>query len=594
MSVELAVPAAIEALIREFDQTGIAVDERAIGRSLGEAFESPVQPTDAVGLGVWAELFAFSVEGNDQPSPWKTYFGSILLREAEDPSHFSAIAGRGGYVIGHWKPRAREIKHPVLRARYADLVWDLSRVIGQINPDPAMARIAIDSYLESLSMKLRVDEYARFHVSVRALNLAVMIGDPTRIDSAREMLLRLHRQAMTTKGGLWWIAVDRLLDDRRAGVTEEERGELVADLECLTARYANTADTAEFEPYATQAAVKRLTRYYRTTGRGEDLTRVNELVGRAFEHVASLAGPMVAADALQIAINAYRDAGLRNEVRRVRVAMEEKLEQAQANMGEITTEITVSKADLETFLQGVITSKFPDTFARIADAFVMPRAELEGRAQASAQKMPLMAALSQSIVADNRIAATVGSLEEDPFGRLVREAAQAAMDSDIWLFNALNRAIEVHAATPMHFAAWAVRAGLYEDLTLLVEGVTAWLAQDYFKAVHILVPQVEHGLRGIVSKLGLPVTKPHPKIKGASVAINMGDILNSSEIAEKLGKDLVLYFTALYTDPRGLNLRNNIAHGLMDAESIDYTVAMRVIHTLLVLGVWQEIAEARR
>jgi len=594
MSVELLVPAAVEAVIQEFDQAGSAVDERAIGRSLGEAFESAVQPTDAARLGAWAEVFAFSVEGNDQPSPWKTYFGSILLREAETSSAFSAVAGRGGYVIDHWKSRAREVKHPVLRARYADLVWDLSRVIAQMNPDPTMARIAVDAYLESSNPKLRVDEHARFHVSVRALNLAVMIGDDIRTDSAREMLLRLHRQAMATKGGLWWIAIDRLLDDRRARVTEEERSELVADLERLASRYANRADAAEFDPYATQAAVKRLTRYYRTTGRGEDLTRVNELVGSAFEHVASLADPMVSADALQIAINAYRDAGLRNEVRRVRVAMEEKLKQAHAYMGEITTEITVSKADLETFLQGVITSKFPDTFARIADAFVMPRVELEKRAQSSAQKTPLMAALSQSIVAENRIAATVGSLEDDPLGRLVREAAQAAMDSDIWLFNALNRAIEVHAATPMHFAVWAARAGLYEDLTLLVEGVAAWFAQDYFKAVHILVPQVEHGLRGIVSKLGLPVTKPHQKIKGASVAINMGDILNSSDIAEKLGRDLVLYFTALYTDPRGLNLRNNIAHGLMDAESIDYTVAMRVIHTLLVLGVWQEIAEARR
>ena len=151
----------------------------------------------------------------------------------------------------------------------------------------------------------------------------------------------------------------------------------------------------------------------------------------------------------------------------------------------------------------------------------------------------------------------------------------------------------MHAATPGHFAVWTARAGLFEDLTLLIEGVAAWFAQDCFKAVHILVPQVEHGLRGIVSKLGLPVTKPHPKIKDVSVAINMGDILNSPEITDALVPDLTLYFPALYADPRGFNLRNNIAHGLMEAEGIGYTVAMRVIHTLLVLGLWKEIADAR-
>jgi hypothetical protein len=43
----------------------------------------------------------------------------------------------------------------------------------------------------------------------------------------------------------------------------------------------------------------------------------------------------------------------------------------------------------------------------------------------------------------------------------------------------------------------------------------------------------------------------------------MGDILNSREITEALGPDLTLHFLALYADPRGCNLRNNVAHGLI-------------------------------
>jgi lysyl-tRNA synthetase class 1 len=210
------------------------------------------------------------------------------------------------------------------------------------------------------------------------------------------------------------------------------------------------------------------------------------------------------------------------------------------------------------------------------------------------EQAPLAARIGQTVMAKNHIAAKVGSVEDDPFGRLVRQASQAASLSDVWLVNVLNRAIEMHGVTPGHFASWAARTGLFDDLTLLNEGVSAWFVQDYIKAVHVLVPQVEHGLRGIVSKLGLPVTKPHSTIGGVSVAINMGDILYSKEITEPLGPDLTLYFLTLYADPRGFNLRNNIAHGLMEAERIGYGVATRVIHTLLVLGLWKEIAKARR
>jgi len=150
------------------------------------------------------------------------------------------------------------------------------------------------------------------------------------------------------------------------------------------------------------------------------------------------------------------------------------------------------------------------------------------------EQAPLMATISQSIVAHNHVAAKVGSVSDDPFGRLIRQSAQAAALSDVWLINALEKTIEVHGVMPAHFASWAGRSGLFEDLTLLMEGVTAWYEQDFIKAAHVLIPQIEIALRGIVSKLGQPVTKKHSTISGVSVVIGMGDILYSKEITDVL------------------------------------------------------------
>jgi hypothetical protein len=47
-------------------------------------------------------------------------------------------------------------------------------------------------------------------------------------------------------------------------------------------------------------------------------------------------------------------------------------------------------------------------------------------------------------------------------------------------------------------------------------------------------------------------------------------------------------------NPRGWNLRNTIAHGLTNRGHLDRSTANFVIHSLLVLGCWRDIADSRR
>jgi lysyl-tRNA synthetase class 1 len=106
------------------------------------------------------------------------------------------------------------------------------------------------------------------------------------------------------------------------------------------------------------------------------------------------------------------------------------------------------------------------------------------------------------------------------------------------------------------------------------------------------VPQIEKGLRSIVAQLGRPTTRPHPRVNGASLALNMGDILNDEDVVKALGPNLVLHFLAIYADPRGRNLRNDLAHGLIDANAMNEFNSRLLIHTLLVMGAWKELARS--
>lgn len=442
---------------------------------------------------------------------------------------FPDIAGADSRVIAHWSGRAKTLNHPVLKARYADLAWEMCTVIARTRRDPEMARLAIDAYLASVPDSVLTERHDRFGAALRALDLASLIHDPERTERARAALLQLHREVMTARKGQWWFAFDRLIKGKNASVTEAERQQLIADLEDLVLHFGDTSKPESFNPHEVQDAAKRLIRHYIRLRRPDDVKRLNEVIARGFEHFAGLGDAMLAAVVLQTSVNAYRDAGLSEESQRVRILMQEKIGQSRDHMATFETEIKISRDDMEDFLKTVVVEDLRSTFVRNAAEFLPNRRRLEEAVHESLQQAPLLTHLPQTVMADDHIAAKVGSVENDPYGRLLQRTSASFALSGIWLQVALERAIETHVAMPEHFVSWANRFDLFDDVTFLIEGVRAWYEGDLVKAVHVLVPQIERGLRGIVASLGKPVTKLHPR--GVSVAIGMGDILDCEEFS---------------------------------------------------------------
>ena len=160
---------------------------------------------------------------------------------------------------------------------------------------------------------------------------------------------------------------------------------------------------------------------------------------------------------------------------------------------------------------------------RITREFLLKRNQLEEQVEKTLKEAPLMAHITQMIMADNRVAAKIGSVGEDPFGRLFHQAKFAFQFATPWLAQAFRRLFEKHEVVPEHFVGWANRHGLFEDMGLLVEGIRAWVQTDQVKAAHVIIPQIERGLRKIADGLGVPVTRAHPTVSGTSVAIGMGE-----------------------------------------------------------------------
>jgi lysyl-tRNA synthetase class 1 len=376
MAPDLVMPPPIEAVIQDFERSEAPFAEVDVQQALGKVRRSLQNPSDGENLGAWAEVLAFALVGTrTQSSPWGTFFGPIGSGTDEygKTVYFPDIANADAQVIAHWSSRAKTVTHPVLKARYADLAWDMCKAIGGTRRDPQMARLAIDAHLASLPLSVRPQRHDRFGAALRALDLASRIRDSARTERARTALLQLHREVMTAREGQWWFAYDRLIEDKNAGVTEAERQQLINDLEELVLHYGDVSKPASFDPHALQNAAKRLIRHYTRLNRPDDVKRLHEAVARAFEHFASMGDAMLASAVLQTSVNAYRNAGLSEDSKRVRILMQEKIGRARDHMTAFETEIKVSRDDMEEFLKTVVVDDLRSTFVRIAAEFLPNR-----------------------------------------------------------------------------------------------------------------------------------------------------------------------------------------------------------------------------
>lgn len=561
------------AIHQAIDQAGLTLTEEEREFALAE-------------ISAWAmSTEAFNIE------PWCRYFG---------PSGYGLLNGKTVYsppidelgvtAYGLWVSRIDHLTHPVLVARYADLAWELAKPVGKVKPAYRHSIAAIDGYLESISGGLVPEFHDRVVQAIRALQLSRQMGDVERSETATGVLLDLHALALRSEG-FWWKTYDGLVSDRKLSV--ERRADLAASFEGLAARFGDPTVSPGFDPFEVQPVAERLLAYYARIGSRSDANRINEQVGRAFERSASLGDNMRASSLLQDAENAYLDAGCPDDAKRVRLARIEAIRKSAEEMVSFEHTFTITREQMDGFLASVISENPFSTLVRIASEFVHALPALETSLR-KVSEGSISGFIPIAVMADDHQAATIGGIDDDLDGRLVQHASHDIQWTSPFLDRALRAAIEKHDLGPHAFAGFADRSGLFDDLSFVIEGVGAWFGNDHMKAIHVLVPQIEQALRAITGKLGQPVTRRHPTMDDREIALGMSEILGNPIIKGALSADLTFFFRTIYTDPRGLNLRNQVAHGLLGRGMINSVISDRLIHTLLVLGVWEKLAEHRK
>ena len=128
--------------------------------------------------------------------------------------------------------------------------------------------------------------------------------------------------------------------------------------------------------------------------------------------------------------------------------------------------------------------------------------------------------------------------------------------------------------------------GLFdEDSMILVEhGIRKHFESDYVASVHILVPQIEVALRSILTQRNIHVETTDGDAIGVK---QMGGILSEASTKTILGREFTDYLLLKFTDREGMNVRNDVAHGLMKAKYFGLRLSCSLIYVLLGLRLCQ-------
>jgi len=129
---------------------------------------------------------------------------------------------------------------------------------------------------------------------------------------------------------------------------------------------------------------------------------------------------------------------------------------------------------------------------------------------------------------------------------------------------------------------------------LLARGLTHGYNYDFASAIHVLAPQLEHLVRVHLQAAGKTTSTIGPS--GVENENGLSSLMLSDDVADVLGEDLTFEIRVLFCDPSGPNLRNRVAHGLLndqEAQAAEVIYSWWFMLRLLYIPFWNKIRQPR-
>lgn len=554
------------------DDFGYSALWSALSKAARSSMESDRQ-TPAKVLWLLADASSMMLRPSSLTDPFRP-FAVFHDRRSSLPEDFSEND------LSFFAELIEHIDHPLLKARLADLLW----LVGKPR-HVQHALAAIDAYR---AVPLEPDHWIRGGQECweRAFALALTLGKGA-CDRIEDMLATMLDRLFSTsiQEHFFGVKLARLLRNNRLA---KSRGTDIAEkLEALALAFEQAGDVSGARACFEESALwfhwlgQQPKHAAMTVAQAE--TYVREAM---FQTSSSAPSNMIANSLYEKAIQIYRDVP-----RKMRAAhrVEERvaeLRTLQAQTGEQTlTEMGVIRSpgiditELVEQARKATAGKEPIEALRSL-ANIHPGEQVDNLRDNVIERMrqfPLQWIFASTTYSrDGRVIAKRPAM--NMLGAELSESdertIQASMIRDYGMFlgitvqSAILPALEVlrqeHRLREADFVELSRHSPIVPNGRAILFGKALFAGYDgdFVTALHLLVPQIEHMVRTHLKQVGALTTTLDAE--GIETENGLSTLMALPETEDVFGKDLVFELKALFCDPFGHNLRNELAHGLLD------------------------------
>ena len=482
-------------------------------------------------------------------------------------------------MLPYWENRISEAKHPVIIARYAGIIYDLTQRLTDTKPSYLIAKKYIEALLDTIEFKLyKVAIYAVRKVTV-ALKIAIALNDDILINKTKAIILTLESLiAEDDKPGLWGFSFDLLVLKKNKLLTVAEENKIIQDLEKrLSVVMMSDARAAEL-------LVQRLSLYYHKKQKPNEVDRTFNCLKTSFEYSMKNLPAIQKADYVERLIKLYKKLNLHKEVQASLVWLREISKGTDSEMKSVSTTIDIPKDKIHDIVDKILEGDTETIFTRIISVNTPKIQEAKKEINAMAQTTPISFLMSKGLMdKEGRKVATIGSLKDDPEANIVLQISQSISIGAFALHFIFDEAIKREIFTPYEIMKFLRKSCVIEKdrFYIFEKGIEAYFDKNYLISIHLLIPQFEQAIRKLIEINGGNVLVI--KEDGYNL-ITFDKILNDPIVLKAIGEDTATYYKVLFTDKRGWNLRNTVAHGIHEASKFDKQTNERLLHAILSLG----------
>lgn len=550
-------------------------------------------------IALLAEVLAFNFWENytwEDNQGWGTYYGpkAVWVNNDGTSTESPSITEVTPDVLDYWETRAQQSNHSILKARYADLVYDFSKTVTGKSANYNNAQIVIDANIDIAKTGCYKYDVSVIPKLKRALSLSLAINDNVRVENSKQAIIEYEKKvAIDNMPGLWGFAFDLLIKENKGILSEKEEKEIVQSIEERISRLS--ADGEPIEPWAVETGALRLAEYYRKKGEDEKVVYFLNTIEKAYELKCKIGEPMQIMAWWQKVHDIYLQFNKKENAERIRGYIKEVGPKVRDSMKSIKVEMNVTTEEFENYINALTEGGLENALVRVMSQYVPRKDEVENQLQDLSKKAPVSFLFPSKIIDDRgRIIAHVDALESDLEGNVVQQISQDISFSSIFLRKAIERIIEKYGFNTSKLVDFIFESPLFdqEKHQLIVSAIDFYFGNNYIASIHILIPQIEAAFRRLLELSGQSVLKVSRS--GGFFYKTFDEILRDPIIEQVFREDTSLYLRILFTDPRGWNIRNDVCHGIAHPNIFNQTVADRMIHVLLILGIVREKEKARK